>query len=87
MARDRYLEQPESVFRLHLLTEKSNDGRQYNKPTTSEVAGLIIGELTDANFQRDVIVEHRKNGLQIITDLHPSFMAMNYPLIHPYERR
>ncbi|KAM3266608.1 hypothetical protein P3L10_003603 [Capsicum annuum] len=36
------------------------------------------------NFQRDIIVEHRKNGLQRITDLHPSFMSMTYPLIHPF---
>ena len=84
MARDRYREQPESVFRLRLLSERTNDGRQYNLPTASEVAGLIIGDLTDANFQRDVIVEHRKKGLQRITDLHPSFMSMTYPLIHPY---
>ncbi|KAH0781487.1 hypothetical protein KY290_001085 [Solanum tuberosum] len=50
----------------------------------SEVAGLIIGDITDANFQRDVIVEQRKKGLQRITILHPSFMSMTYPLIHPY---
>ena len=84
MARDRYREKPESVFCLGLLTETSSDGRQYNKPTASEVAGFIIGELTDANFQHDVIVKRRKNDLQRITYLHPSFMAMNYPLIQPY---
>ena len=55
MARDRYLEQPEYVFCLRLLTERSNDGRQYNTPTTSEVEGLIIGELTDANFQCELL--------------------------------
>ena len=49
-----------------------------------EVAGLIIGDLTDANFKRDLIVEHIKNGLHRITDLHQSFMSMTYPLIHPY---
>ncbi|XP_070048226.1 uncharacterized protein [Nicotiana tomentosiformis] len=84
MARDRYKQHPESVFRLRLLSDRTRDGRQYNIPTASEVAGLIIGDLTDENFQRDVIVEHRKNGLQRITDLHPSFMSMTYPLIHPY---
>uniref|UniRef100_A0A3Q7IID8 Helitron helicase-like domain-containing protein n=1 Tax=Solanum lycopersicum TaxID=4081 RepID=A0A3Q7IID8_SOLLC len=84
MSRDRYREQPQTEFRLRLLSEKISDGRQYNIPTASEVAGLIIGDLTDANFQRDVIVEHRKNGLQRITDLHPSFMSMTFPLIHPY---
>ena len=44
------------------------------------MAGIIIGELKDANFQRDVIAEHWKNGLQRITDLHPSLMEMNYIL-------
>ena len=83
MARDRYREQPKTEFCLRLLVERINDGRQNNIPTASEVAELIIGDLTDANFQRDVIVEHRKNGLQRITDLHPSFMSMTYPLIHP----
>ncbi|KAM3376292.1 hypothetical protein P3S68_015007 [Capsicum galapagoense] len=33
---------------------------------------------------RDNIVEHRKKGLQRITDLHPNFMSMTYPLIHPF---
>ncbi|KAH0644169.1 hypothetical protein KY284_032053 [Solanum tuberosum] len=69
---------------VHGLSEMTTDGRQYNIPTTSEVAGLIVGDLTEENFQRDIIVEHRKNGLQRITDLHPSFMSMTYPLIHPY---
>ncbi|XP_059285058.1 uncharacterized protein LOC132038402 [Lycium ferocissimum] len=84
MARDRYKDQPESVFRLRLLSDRTKDGRRYNILTASEVAGLIIGDLTDENFQRDVVVEHRQNGLQRITDLHPSFMSMTYPLIHPY---
>jgi len=68
MARDRYREQPQAEFRMRILSERTQDGRQYNRPTASEVAGLIVGDLTDANFQRDVIVEHRKNGLQRITD-------------------
>ena len=84
MARDRFKEQPGSTFRLRLLSRRTTDGRQYNMPTVSEVAGLIIGDFSEANYQRDVIVEHRTNGLQRITDLHPSFMSMTYPLIHPY---
>lgn len=30
-------------------------------------------------------MEHRKNGLQRITDLRQSFMSMIYPLIHLYK--
>ncbi|KAH9667847.1 helitron like n domain-containing protein [Citrus sinensis] len=74
MARDRYKTQPESTFH----------GRRYNMPTVSEVAGLIIGDFSESNFQRDVIIEHRTKGLRRITDLHPSFMPMTYPLIYPY---
>ncbi|XP_062085728.1 uncharacterized protein LOC133791833 [Humulus lupulus] len=53
-------------------------------PTSSEVAGLIVGDFGEANFERDVIVEHRTKGIQRIRDLHPNFMSMTYPLIHPY---
>ncbi|KDO36024.1 hypothetical protein CISIN_1g041983mg [Citrus sinensis] len=53
-------------------------------PTFSEVTGLIVGDFSEANFQRDVIIEHRTKGLRRITDLHPSFMPMTYPLIYPY---
>ncbi|KVH98723.1 hypothetical protein Ccrd_023051 [Cynara cardunculus var. scolymus] len=60
------------------------DVRQYNLPSANEVACLIVGDLSENNFERDVIVEHRTTGLQRITDLHPSFMSMTYPLIHPY---
>ncbi|XP_062085732.1 uncharacterized protein LOC133791836 [Humulus lupulus] len=84
MARDRFKAQPESTFRLRLLSSRTTDGRQYNMPTSSEVAGLIVGDFSEANFERDVIVEHRTKGIQRITDLHPSFMSMTYPLIHPY---
>lgn len=51
MARDRYREEPNIEFCMCLLSERTNDDRQYNIPTTSEVAGLIIGEIIDVNFQ------------------------------------
>ncbi|KVH99519.1 hypothetical protein Ccrd_022246, partial [Cynara cardunculus var. scolymus] len=67
-----------------IINSPTTDGRQYNLPSAIEVAGLIVGDLSENNFERDVIVEHRTTGLQRITDLHPSFMSMTYPLIHPY---
>ncbi|XP_073117118.1 uncharacterized protein [Elaeis guineensis] len=75
----------DSDFRLRLLTSRSQDGRQYNLPTVSEVAGLIVGDFGYDNFERDIIVEHRTKDLQRITDLYPSFMSMTYPLLYPYE--
>ncbi|KAH0713702.1 hypothetical protein KY289_009661 [Solanum tuberosum] len=66
----------ECVDVSHVMHPQTSSSRQASQNNT--------GDLTNANFQRDVIVEHPKNGLQRITDLHPSFMSMNYPLIHPY---
>ncbi|KAJ9557686.1 hypothetical protein OSB04_012300 [Centaurea solstitialis] len=84
MATDRYRSNPDTTFRLRIIKDRHTDGRIYNMPNANEVAGLIVGDFTESNFERDVIVEHRTNGLQRITDLHPSFMSMSYPLIHPY---
>ncbi|KAM3234135.1 hypothetical protein P3L10_019494 [Capsicum annuum] len=50
MARDRYKQHPESAFFLRILSNRTRDGRQYNVPTTSEVARLIVGDLTEENF-------------------------------------
>ncbi|KVI00875.1 Helitron helicase-like domain-containing protein, partial [Cynara cardunculus var. scolymus] len=85
MARDKYMCEPNIVFRLRLINSRITDGRQYNLPSANEVAGLIVGDLSENNFERDVIVEHRTTRFQRITDLHPSFMSMTYPLIHPYD--
>ncbi|XP_024963780.1 uncharacterized protein LOC112504042 [Cynara cardunculus var. scolymus] len=84
MARDRFKSSPHSSFRLCRKGNRTTDGRQYNIPTTSEVAGLIVGDFTKLNCHRDIIVEHQTTGLQRITYLHPSFMSITYPLIYPY---
>ncbi|XP_074361953.1 uncharacterized protein LOC141702153 [Apium graveolens] len=83
-ARDMFEAQPETTFHLRLPEARTRDGRQYNIPTESEVGGLIVGELTEKIFKRDVIVRHRTKGVTHIDELHPSYMSMVYPLIHPY---
>ncbi|XP_074377792.1 uncharacterized protein LOC141719320 [Apium graveolens] len=83
-ARDMFEEQPQTTFHLWLPEARTRDGRQYNIPTKSEVGGLIVGELSEKKFERDVIVCHRTKGITHIDELHPSYMSMEYPLIHPY---
>ncbi|KAK1400269.1 Helicase [Heracleum sosnowskyi] len=84
MARDAYKAQPEVTFRLRIQHQRTKDGRQYNIPTASKIAGLIVDYIDEKKYKRDVIVHDRKQGVKKISDLHPSFMAMAYPLIHPY---
>ncbi|VAH01467.1 unnamed protein product [Triticum turgidum subsp. durum] len=84
MARDRYQESDLENVRLRLIGKRSSDGRQYNLPTASEIAALIVGEQTGENVGRDIIVENKDKQLQRISELHPSFMSMQYPLLFPY---
>ncbi|XP_031275532.1 uncharacterized protein LOC116134028 [Pistacia vera] len=61
---------------LQLKMKREKDGRQYNLPTASEIAGLIVSDIGISEIGKDVIVHHSKKGLQRIADLHPSFMAL-----------
>ncbi|KAK9725314.1 hypothetical protein RND81_05G136000 [Saponaria officinalis] len=84
MARDRFKEDDMIPIRVKLLGNRSKDSREYNLPTASEIAALIVGDLEDTVGYRDIIVEHKGNGTQQIDETHPSFMAMQYPLLFPY---
>ncbi|XP_057246767.1 uncharacterized protein LOC125491881 [Beta vulgaris subsp. vulgaris] len=55
----------------------------YNLPTTSEVAALIVGDIDSAD-KRDIIIKTKGGKLQQISELHPSYLAMQYPLLFPY---
>ncbi|XP_020113189.1 uncharacterized protein LOC109727463 [Ananas comosus] len=84
MARDRFEESDYLPIRLRLIGARRECARQYNPPSSSEIAGLIIGDLGCADRQRDIVVEHKTEGLKRISDLHPSLMAMQYPILFPY---
>jgi hypothetical protein len=83
MARSRLLEGNVGDVKLKLIAERKTDGRVYNKPTVSEVAALIVGDIDSAE-KRDIIIEARDGGLQRIDEFHPSYLAYQYPLIFPY---
>ena len=42
-------------------------------------SAIIVGDLTDTNGERGIIIKTQSDGLQRISDLHPSFMALQYP--------
>ncbi|CAN6546421.1 unnamed protein product [Malus baccata var. baccata] len=46
--------------------------------------GSTIGDIGQFHTERDIVVEHRTDGLQRITKLHPKYMALQYPLLFPY---
>ncbi|XP_022003507.2 uncharacterized protein LOC110900961 [Helianthus annuus] len=55
---------------------RDRDGRTYNLPTCSEVAALIVDEPDLKIESRDIIVEMRSGDLKRISELHPSYLAL-----------
>ncbi|XP_074265342.1 uncharacterized protein LOC141587773 [Silene latifolia] len=84
MAKERIKEDERVQLSVKLLgTRKPND-RIYNTPTASEIAALIVQDNSTETRGRDIVVHHRSRGLRAISELHPSYMALQYPLLFPY---
>lgn len=84
MVRDCFKENQWQNVSLKLIGTRKQDGRTYNLPTASEVAGLIIGDIDSSFDKRDIVVQTKSGLLQRISELHPSYLALQYPLIFPY---
>ncbi|CAH1418620.1 unnamed protein product [Lactuca virosa] len=84
MVRDSLHENPGANLKLRLIGKREQDGRTYNLPTSSEVAALIVGDIRDSIEKRDIIVETSLGLLKRISELHPSYLALQYPLLFSY---
>lgn len=72
--------------RIQQLDPRRTNRGTYNRPTTTEVARVIITP-TDAargRIDRDIRVETKEGGLMSIPDWHPSYMALRYPVLFPF---
>ncbi|GKB65976.1 ATP-dependent DNA helicase PIF1 [Tanacetum coccineum] len=70
-------------FGLRLLSKRTPT-RQYNAPTISKVATLIINDFGDGLPTRDIVVNKNNTGPQCISELQRSYMALQYPLLFPF---
>ncbi|CAH1433533.1 unnamed protein product [Lactuca virosa] len=84
MVRDTFQKNLEVDMKLRLIGRREQDGRTYNLPTPSEVAALIIGDISDSIEKRDIVVQTKNGCLQRISELHPSYLPLQYPLLFPY---
>nr|GEY11127.1 putative PIF1 DNA helicase/replication protein A1-like protein [Tanacetum cinerariifolium] len=73
---------PSEGVPLRLLSERIAT-RQDNAPTVSEVAALIINDFGDGLPTRDMVV-NKNNTSPRISELHPSYMELQYPLLFMY---
>nr|KAJ0218604.1 hypothetical protein LSAT_V11C300153220 [Lactuca sativa] len=66
------------------IGRRDQDGRTYNLPSASEVAALIVGDIGDLIDNRDIVVQTSSGSLRRISELHPSYIPLQYPLLFPY---
>ncbi|GKD35170.1 hypothetical protein Tco_1250679 [Tanacetum coccineum] len=74
----------ENKYKLRLIGTRMRDNQQYNLPTASEVASLIVGDIDSTTNDRDIILHMQECGIKRISELHPSYLALQYPLLFPY---
>ncbi|XP_019158591.1 PREDICTED: uncharacterized protein LOC109155362 [Ipomoea nil] len=75
---------PCAEVKIKLLGKRTRDARTYNLPQVSEVAALIVGDLDTSIGERDIIVQSKGGHLQRITELNPSYLPLQYPILFPY---
>jgi hypothetical protein len=71
---------------ISLRLAPGHDRRRFNLPTADEVAVILPGVDGESphQSQRDIILQQRGGGLQIISDLHPAYVPLYYVLLFPY---
>lgn len=73
---------PSDNHRIVIRADKTPFGehaRRFNAPTIDEVAIVIVGEQF---LSRDIVLHRRNEQLQCVSELHRSYDALQYPLLH-----
>ncbi|XP_028764312.1 uncharacterized protein LOC114722451 [Neltuma alba] len=70
--------------KIRLLRESNNTSKNYELPTKSEVAALIVGDFDESYVNRDIIIEKKAGSLKRVHELHKSYLPLQYPLIFHY---
>ncbi|XP_019086331.1 PREDICTED: uncharacterized protein LOC109126890 [Camelina sativa] len=84
-AHERFnIEDGSEGLRLMLPSESTTNARTHNLPTSKEVAALIPGDFTAGVNKRNIVIESRSGNLQQISELHPVYLPLQYPLFFPY---
>jgi len=71
-------------FSLRLSRHRCIDPRVYNTPTTDEIATLIVGDMSNMDVGRDIIVKKSSGQLFRLHEKHKAFIPLQYPLIFPF---
>jgi hypothetical protein len=67
-----------------LLGCNTRNDLQYNLPPGGEIAAIVVGDCSNAEYTYDVLMHDRGFGLKCVSCLHPCYMALQYALLFPY---
>ena len=71
-------------YHLRLDFLKASDRRRYNLPNNNhELAAIIPGDVDTCIDSRNVIIREKGGPLMRITEVHPSYVALHFPLLAP----
>ena len=84
MERNRFFESNYNSIQLILIGQRNNDGKNSDRPRALEIVALIVGDIGESDAQRNIIVEDHREGVKRISELHFSFMAIQYHLLFSY---
>ena len=78
----RTSEVPDISMLIH--NDRTLNIHRYRAPTSSDVAALMIGDGHDVETSnRDILLSSHEEGLQRISELHPSYDPLHYVLLFP----
>ena len=84
-ARERLSMEPNEKFHMRIVSNREKDEWTYDTPTASEVAALILGDFNLEMDRRDIVLQEKQTRrLKRISEIHPSYLALQYPLIFAY---
>jgi hypothetical protein len=81
MTQDKFKEDNYHEYTLKLIGKRSGT---HNLPLASEVAALVVRDPSEQNAMRDIIIEFKDMAPQMISDIHPKLMSLQYPLLFPF---
>lgn len=71
-------------YNIRLDLDPSRDSRRYNLPTTQhELAAIVPSDVHPHANSREIIVRRTGGGLLRISECHPIFFSLHFPLLAP----
>lgn len=83
-ARERFEAGNVVGLKVVMQASRSESGHENALQKSNEIAAVMVGENDYTCGKRDIVVENNDGTLKRISDLHPLYMALQYPLLFPY---